>query len=49
MLNVRGNLCGTTDQGSINPSDPRNPCIPKQMSFSYLTKSCTITFVQSFT
>ena len=36
MLNVWGYLRGTTDQGSIDPADPRNRCIPKQMSSNYL-------------
>ena len=28
MLNVWANLCGTTDQAPIDPTDPRNPYIP---------------------
>ena len=44
MLNVWAYLCGTTHQSFIDATDPRNPYTPKQMSFSYLTNSCTITF-----
>ena len=49
MLNAWVYLCGTTDQWSIDLTDSRNPYIPKQMSFSYLTNSYIITFDQSFT
>ena len=48
MLNTSAYLCGTTDQRSIHPANPKNLYIPKQKSFSYLTKSCNITFEQSF-
>ena len=46
MFNAWTYLCGTTDQESNHPADPRNLYIPKQKSFSYLTKSCHITFEQ---
>ena len=36
MLSIWVYLCGTTDQWSIDPTDPRNPYISKQMNFSYL-------------
>ena len=49
MLNAWTYLRGTTDQCSIHPADPGNLYIPKQMSFSYLPKSCNINFEQSFT
>ena len=42
-------LCGATDQWSIDPTYPRNPYIPKQMSFIDLTNSCAINFKQSIT
>ena len=48
MLNAWTYLCGKTDQWSIHPAVPRNLYIPKQKSFSYLTKSCNVTFKQSF-
>ena len=48
MVNAWTYLCRTTDQWPIHPADPRNLDIPKQKSFSYLTKSCNITFEQSF-
>ena len=40
MLNAWAYLRGTTAQRSIHPADPRNLYMPKQISFSYLTKSC---------
>ena len=51
MLNAWSYLCGATatDQWVINPVDQRNLYIPKLISFSYLTTSCTITPEQSFT
>ena len=48
MLNAWAYLCGTKDQWSIQPADPRNLYIPKQKSFGYLTKSCYINLEQSF-
>ena len=39
----------TTDQGSIHSSDPGDLHIPREMSFSYLSKSWNIIFKQSFT
>ena len=47
-LNVLGYLSGATDHWSIDPTHPINPYILKQMSFSDLINSCTMTFEQSF-
>ena len=49
MLSAWTYLCGKTDHGSIIPAHARNLYIPKRMSFSYLTKTCNMTFEQSFT
>ena len=42
MLNTWVCLCGTTNQLSIPPTNPRNLYTPKQTNFSYLSHAVSL-------